>query len=96
MATYILLTLMGLTLVFSLLALASFLSSQTGGNPRMKYWSKLHAGLAYIFLSTTGLTSLTYLTDSRVLPGVLSVLFGIMGVFIFRSGLRLRREMLKK
>ncbi len=96
MATYILLALMGLTLIFSLLALAGFLSSHTGGNPKMKYWSKIHAGLAYIMLSATGLSSLMFLQSSRLLPGVLSVLFGIMGILIFRQGLKLRKEMLNK
>ncbi len=96
MATYALLGLMGLTLIFALLAIAGFLSSHTGGSPKMKYWSKIHGGLAYITLSCAGLSSLMFLEGSRLVPGVLSFLFGIMGILILRSGLRLRKEMLNK
>jgi hypothetical protein len=92
---YIMLGLMGLTLLFALLAIATRLSAMTGGNPRTAYWSNILAGITFLLLSTSGLICIPYLEENKILVPVLSIGFGALGMYLLSTGIKTRREALR-
>jgi len=95
-AVPLMLVLSGIAFVTALLGLASWGSSLTGGDEKTKYWSKLFAGVSYIALGLDGIVAHAFIDERRLLTYLLAWAFAIMGGFVFRSGWRLRKEMLTK
>lgn len=91
-----LLTLSAIALVAALLGLANWFSSLTGGEKKTLYMAKLFAGVSYIALGLDGIVAHAFIDERRLLTYVLGWGFVIMGGFVFRSGWRLRKQMLAK
>lgn len=90
---YAILVLAAITLVTAMLGIASWAAMHYGGPEKNQYNSKIFAGIAYFTLGLNGLLCSYFVTENHALTYILSWLFGIMGVFILRSGLRLRKKM---
>ena len=92
LAYYSVLGLMGLTLLFALLGIASFMASHSGGHPRNKYLSKIFGGTSYVLLALLGMFGSSIWVGQQLwLLGALSILFGAMGGLMVRQGLKERK-----
>ncbi len=91
-----LLTLSAIAFVTALLGLFNWFSSLSGGEPKTNYLAKLFAGVSYIALGLDGILAHAFIDERRLLTYLLGWGFAIMGGFVFRSGWRLRKQMLEK
>ena len=89
---YLMLGLGLVALLTALLAIATWLSSKSGGHPRTTYGWKLLGSVSYFALGADGLLATPYLSHGNVLNGALSLLFIAIGVFLLRSGLKMQRQ----
>ena len=89
-----LLTLSAIALITALLGLANWLSSLTGGSRKTVYVARLFAGVSNIAFGLDGIVAHAFIDERRLLTYVLGWGFVIMGIFVFRWGWRLRKQML--
>lgn len=90
-AVPVLLVLMGICLVTGIVGISLWIKQFTG-SPQVAPWAKLSAGVSYITLGLCGIIAHPFFEENNLFLYIFSWLMVLLGGWLFKGGLTLRRQ----